>query len=77
MTLPAWPIYEPDEIEAAVAVLKSGKVNAWTGIDCRNFEEEFAKYTGVSHALALANGTLALEASKSLSHAGWLLSAGG
>lgn len=62
MTLPAWPIYEPDEIEAAVAVLKSGKVNAWTGNDCRRFEEEFAKYTGVSHALALANGTLALEA---------------
>ena len=59
--LSPWPKYEPDEIAAAVEVLRSGKVNYWTGIECREFEKEFAAYHGVKHAIALANGTLALE----------------
>ncbi|HEX7022121.1 MAG TPA: DegT/DnrJ/EryC1/StrS aminotransferase family protein [Trueperaceae bacterium] len=56
-----WPHFEPDEVEAAAAVLRSGKVNYWTGDEGRRFEEEFAAYTGRRHAVALANGTLALE----------------
>ncbi|MBA3236653.1 MAG: DegT/DnrJ/EryC1/StrS family aminotransferase [Chloroflexi bacterium] len=59
--LPPWPSYEPDEVEAASRVLRSGKVNYWTGEECRAFEREFAAYHGVGHAVALANGTLALE----------------
>jgi dTDP-4-amino-4,6-dideoxygalactose transaminase len=57
----AWPFFAPDEIEAAVRVLRSGKVNYWTGEEGRNFEDEFAAKIGRKHAVALANGTVALE----------------
>lgn len=56
-----WPYFEPDEIEAVSQVLRSGKVNYWTGEEGRRFEEEFAAYTGSTYAVALANGTVALE----------------
>lgn len=58
---PGWPVFAPDEIEAVSRVLASGKVNFWTGKECRAFEEEFAAHTGRRHAISLANGTLALE----------------
>lgn len=58
---PAWPVFEPDEVEAAAAVLRSGKVNYWTGHEGRAFEREFAEAVGVQHAIACANGTVALE----------------
>jgi dTDP-4-amino-4,6-dideoxygalactose transaminase len=57
-----WPYFAPDEIEAAAAVLRSGKVNYWTGDEGRNFEAEFAHLCGCQYAVALANGTAALEA---------------
>ena len=56
-----WPVFEADERRAADAVLASGRVNYWTGEECRLFEEEFARRTGCSYAISLANGTLALE----------------
>jgi sugar O-acyltransferase (sialic acid O-acetyltransferase NeuD family) len=56
-----WPAFAEDEIEAAVAVLRSGKVNYWTGDEGRQFEAEFAAIAGCRHAIAVANGTLALE----------------
>jgi len=56
-----WPFYDVDEVEAAQRVLESGKANYWTGIECQVFEKEFAAYHGVERAVALANGTLALE----------------
>ena len=58
---PPWPVFEEEEIEAAVAVLRSGRVNYWTGDEGRAFEREFADFTGCKYAIALANGTLALE----------------
>ncbi len=58
---PPWPRYETDEIEAASTVLSSGKVNYWTGEECRKFEGEFAEYCGMPYAIALMNGTVALE----------------
>ena len=60
-TLPGWPVFAPDEIEAVTTVLQSGKVNYWTGTEAREFEREYAAYLGVNHAIALHNGTLALE----------------
>lgn len=57
-----WPHFAEDEIAAAVAVLSSGKVNYWTGVEGRQFEAEFAARVGVRHAVALANGSVALEA---------------
>ncbi len=58
---PTWPVFAADEIEAATAVLASGKVNYWTGDQGKAFEREFAAWHGTDHAIALANGTLALE----------------
>jgi dTDP-4-amino-4,6-dideoxygalactose transaminase len=59
--LAPWPQFGPDEIEAAVRVLESGKVNYWTGDEGLQFEQEFAAYVGARHAIAVANGTVALE----------------
>src|SRR5712691_12402631 len=56
-----WPHFEPDEIEAAVRVLHSGKVNYWTGEEGRQFEKEFAAHVGCKYGVAVANGTVALE----------------
>lgn len=61
LDLPGWPYIAADEIAAVTKVLESGKINYWTGDVGRQFETEFAKYIGVKHAIALANGTLALE----------------
>jgi dTDP-4-amino-4,6-dideoxygalactose transaminase len=56
-----WPQFENDEIEALVRVLQSGKVNYWTGNEGREFEKEYAEHVGTRHAVAVANGSLALE----------------
>jgi len=58
----SWPEYSQDEIDAVVRVLRSGKVNYWTGEEGRLFEREFASSIGCDHAVALTNGTGALEA---------------
>ena len=58
---PGWPHYAADEIAAVEAVLQSGHVNYWTGSEAHAFECEYASETGTSHAIALANGTVALE----------------
>jgi dTDP-4-amino-4,6-dideoxygalactose transaminase len=58
---PPWPQFAEDEIDAVTRVLRSGKVNYWTGHEGRLFETEFAAFTGSRHAIALANGTVALE----------------
>lgn len=56
-----WPSYAADEIEAVRRVLHSGRVNYWTGQECREFERECACSFETTHAVALANGTVALE----------------
>jgi len=56
-----WPSFTPEEADAVQRVLLSGKVNYWTGTECREFEKEFAAWAGTAHAVALANGTLALD----------------
>jgi dTDP-4-amino-4,6-dideoxygalactose transaminase len=56
-----WPSFEAEEIEAATSVLRSGKVNYWTGEEGRLFEREFAESVGTKYAVCLANGTVALE----------------
>jgi dTDP-4-amino-4,6-dideoxygalactose transaminase len=56
-----WPSFTVEEAEAIQRVLLSNKVNYWTGQECRLFEDEFAKWCGSKYAVALANGTLALD----------------
>jgi len=60
--LAPWPHYDIDQIDVAARVLASGKVNTWTGEETKAFEHEFAEWCGIRHAIAMANGTLALSA---------------
>ena len=56
-----WPSYTSEEADAVAGVLLSNRVNYWTGDLCREFERKFADWAGTSRAVALANGTLALD----------------
>lgn len=56
-----WPAFNEEEADAVRNVILSGKVNYWTGTIGREFEKEFAAFAGTKHAIALANGTLALD----------------
>ncbi len=56
-----WPAFDDEMVAAAERVLRSGKVNYWTGEEGKSFEKEFAAFLGAPHAVAVANGTLALE----------------
>jgi dTDP-4-amino-4,6-dideoxygalactose transaminase len=56
-----WPHFDEEQIAAAAAVLRSGKVNYWTGEEGRAFEQEFARACGAAFGIALANGTVALD----------------
>jgi dTDP-4-amino-4,6-dideoxygalactose transaminase len=57
----SWPSFTEEEASAIQEVLLSNKVNYWTGTEGREFEKEFAQYTDCKYAIALANGTLALD----------------
>ena len=56
-----WPSYSEEEANAVKEVLLSNKVNYWTGNEARTFEREFASFAGAQYAIAVANGTVALE----------------
>jgi dTDP-4-amino-4,6-dideoxygalactose transaminase len=57
----SWPVYSEEEIAAVTDVMRGGKVNYWTGSICREFEKEYAQFFGTDYAIALTNGTVALE----------------
>ncbi|WP_208511612.1 DegT/DnrJ/EryC1/StrS aminotransferase family protein [Variovorax paradoxus] len=57
----SWPSFTIEEADALHRTLLSNRVNYWTGTECREFEKEFAAWAGTSHAVALSNGTLALD----------------
>src|SRR3546814_15188751 len=56
-----WPSFTQEEADAVSAVLLSNRVNYWTGEECRAFEREFAAWSESNHAIAVANGTVALD----------------
>ena len=56
-----WPYFDEEIIEASTRVLRSNKVNYWTGEEGKLFEKEYAEAIGSKHAIALTNGTVALE----------------
>lgn len=56
-----WPSFTEKEADAIKNVLLSNKVNYWTGQECREFEKEFASFSDTKYAVALANGTVALD----------------
>ena len=57
----SWPYYDREEIAAVTRVLRSGKVNQWTGTEVNAFEKEYANYLGVKYCVALVNGSVALD----------------
>lgn len=56
-----WPSFTQEEADAVSEVLLSNKVNYWTGTECRQFETEFAEWADSKYAIAMGNGTLALD----------------
>jgi dTDP-4-amino-4,6-dideoxygalactose transaminase len=58
---PPWPSFTQEEATAVSTVLLSNKVNYWTGQECRALETEFAQWCGSEYAIAVANGTVALD----------------
>jgi dTDP-4-amino-4,6-dideoxygalactose transaminase len=58
---PSWPYFCDDEIEAVTRILRSGRINQWTGEEVVLFEKEYAQYIGIDYAIALANGSVALD----------------
>ena len=60
-TLEPWPSFTQEEVDAVSKVILSNKVNYWTGQECREFEREFAEFTQTRYAVALSNGTVALD----------------
>ena len=56
-----WPSFTEEEANAVRDVILSNKVNYWTGQETRSFEKEFAAWAGTEYAVALANGTVALD----------------
>lgn len=56
-----WPAFDDNAAAIAAKVVRSGRVNYWTGPHGRAFEREWAAYVGAPYGIALANGTVALE----------------
>ncbi|PMG74827.1 aminotransferase [Shewanella sp. 10N.286.51.B7] len=56
-----WPSFTQQEADAVSRVVLSNKVNYWTGTEGREFEKEFATWADSEYAIALGNGTLALD----------------
>ncbi len=59
--LPRWPSYSDEEIQSVNNVLASGKVNYWTGSITKDFEKAFSEWCGAKYAIAVSNGTVALQ----------------
>ncbi len=59
--LAPWPHFDDEMINAVTEVLRSGKVNYWTGKEVRRFEKDFAEFVGSNFGVAVSNGTVALE----------------
>jgi dTDP-4-amino-4,6-dideoxygalactose transaminase len=56
-----WPSFTQEEADAVSRVLLSNKVNYWTGQEGRQFESEFSVWCEADHAIAVSNGTVALD----------------
>jgi len=49
-----WPKFSEKAIKSVEEVLRSGKVNYWTGKKGMQFEEEFAEWQGSKYAISVA-----------------------
>lgn len=56
-----WPNFDENAIKGVEEVLRSGKVNYWTGPKGMQFEKKFADWQGSKYAISVATGTAALH----------------
>lgn len=56
-----WPLFSNQEIKKVSQILRSGKVNYWTGTEGKLFEKEFSSFFKIKYSVAVANASLALE----------------
>ncbi len=59
--LPPWPQFDEKAIKAVEEVIRSGKVNYWTGPKGMEFEKKFARWQGSKFAISTSSGTSALH----------------
>ena len=59
--LVGWPKLSGEAVDAVTEVLKSGKINYWTGPKGREFEQAYADWQGSKYAISVTNGTAALH----------------
>jgi len=59
--LKGWPCFDERALDAVEEVLRSGKVNYWTGRKGMEFERRFAEWQGSKYAVSTSNGTSALH----------------
>ena len=57
----SYPSFNQQTLKKVQKVLKSGRVNYWTGNECKIFEDEFSKYLGNKFSVTVSNGSVALE----------------
>ena len=57
------PASQKKKLDAVQKVLLSNKVNYWTGNEGREFEKEFADFADTEYAVAVSNGTVAIDLS--------------
>ena len=58
---PPWPQFDRRTDRKVLEILRSGRVNYWTGDVGRTFEAEFARWLGVRNAVSVSSGTAALQ----------------
>ena len=61
MNISAWPFFDKKDIQTTSKILESGKVNYWTGQECKLFENEFSEKFDSKFAISMANGSVALS----------------
>ena len=54
-------IYDNQQINKVIDILRENKTNYWTGNECKNFEKEFSNYHGTKYSVTVFNGSVALE----------------
>jgi len=59
--LASWPSFDEKAIKAVEEVLRSGKVNYWTGPKGMEFEKKYAAWQGSKYAISASSGTAALH----------------
>lgn len=57
----SWPQMSTKMIDSVSNILRSGKLNQWNNDSVKDFEKKFAEHIGANYAVAVFNGTVALE----------------